>query len=74
MTYFHLPNGKMTKSTIQYIRAWRKLASRLESEFGLSVIGYDPDFLVTAKEVQRRAVNLPLWFVKRILKEEDNGN
>lgn len=68
MAYYNLPTGKMTKSSVEYVDAWRELGSKLLARFGLEVIGYDPDFLVRSTG-GGSSFNLPLWLVKRMLKE-----
>lgn len=44
----NLPNGKTTASQFIYVREWRKLAKKIREGLGWSVVGYDPNLLVSA--------------------------
>lgn len=63
-TTYRLPNDDITSSRPAYIRAWRKIAKELKSKLNVTVVGFDPDFLVRNEHGQ--TVDIPTWLALRI--------
>lgn len=66
-TYWNLPDyQRVTEDVDEYTKAWQSIAAPLERDLGLTLTGFDPDFVFTKGNPQRAGatVMLPLWFVR----------
>lgn len=65
--YYNMPDYQtVTEDVDQYAKAWQDIAAPVEQALGLSLTGFDPDFMFTKGSPQRdgAVVSLPLWFVR----------
>lgn len=72
MAYYRLPDyTRTTKSSAKYIKAWRDMAAPTEQKLGLTLGGFDPDFIFykTNESGHRVSIELPLWFVRDLNKQ-----
>ncbi len=70
-TQYRLPDGKYTRSSRRYIKAWRDLAKPITKHLGYQVIGFDPGVLFSRGNGQQ-SLSLPvdvLELVARLDKE-----
>lgn len=62
------PDGQRTASVGRYLKEWNAIKEPLESVLGLESIGFDPGFLMRAKDQPYSApVDIPVWLAKRIV-------
>lgn len=65
--FYALPDYQtVTEDVDQYAQAWQQIAAPVQQALGLSLTGFDPDFMFTKGNPQRSGavVSLPLWFVR----------
>jgi hypothetical protein len=72
---YRLPDGSNTNNLQEYLNKWGAIVDRLTKELDLISIGFDPSFLVYAKIDGRdtRSIDMPTWFVMRILDAIDRN-
>lgn len=65
---YSLPDYKSTTDNIDdYIDAWQQLATPVEQALGVTLAGFDPDFVFRKGSPQMASytsVSLPVWFVR----------
>jgi hypothetical protein len=61
--YYKLPDGKTTRSSKTYFKAWRNFAKPICEATGMKLIGFDPEILIGNGTV---SIDLPNWFVQKI--------
>lgn len=65
--YYTTPDEKSTTSIKRYLKEWDALKEPLEREFDLVCIGFDPGLLMRPK-LGGKAIDIPVWFAKRLVK------
>lgn len=65
--YYPLPDYKtVTEDLDAYMAAWREVAQPIEEHLGLTLSGFDPEFVFTKGSPQgaSTSVRLPTWFAR----------
>lgn len=52
-----LPDGGVTESVDEYLKAWKSLVADVEKLLGCRVVGFDPDFSIV---IDRQSLSLPV--------------
>lgn len=64
------PNGKVTRSTKQYLKEWYAIIRPFEKRMNMQVLAFDPDIQLAVIEDGKikQSMGFPLWVVDRIMK------
>ncbi len=66
---YALPDGKRTNSEARRLREWGRLVKRIEKNYPVVVIGYDPGFLLRPRSGNGNGFDIPAWFAVEITRE-----
>jgi len=72
-----LPDGTGTEDDETYVKAWRSLANRFGTIFGLKCYAFDPGFAFAKERTSRSNevfIDLPVWFVMDVIRAVDETN
>lgn len=67
--YFRLPDGTFTRSQSKSIKAWMKIADGLRTIPGVTVLGFNPGFLIRWQD--KVAIELPTSFAEYLVKLQE---
>lgn len=69
---YNLPNGSTTFSAKTLVIEWHKIGDPIEKEFGIRLVGFDPDLqFVTKRET---TITLPVWFAQKLVALIERAN